>query len=202
MFGVNLNPANLVSQIALGAATGGTSLLAQAALQIASQVVQQVVQQVGQQLHLPQSAIDIAKSAAAGSMGDISGATQNLSQGINESIESIGEQLGASPADIGSAQSDVTRAINDMVTDLATKGKGKHGGEGGSWLQAIAEALGEKLDKMAGDLEGMAKQLSDDKPSLTAKFGAKSQQFAMLMNATNDAIKTLGEGMKTMASRQ
>jgi hypothetical protein len=196
------NPVNLVSQAALAAATGGTSLFAQMAMQLASQIGQQVIQQMGQELGLPQSAIDLAQGAFAGSLGDYQGVSQNL----QEAASSFAGAAGASPAEQGEYSREVTNSVDDLVSHMADGDDVKaarSGGRGGgqSWLMALAEALGKKLDKMADDMASMADQITDKTPSLTAKFGAKSQEFSILMNATTNAIKSVGEGLANSARK-
>lgn len=194
MFGINLNPVNLLATAALGPLGGIASQLIS---QLASSIGQQIIQQLGESLGMPQSTIDFAQGAFAGSMGDASGAQMNF----NEAIEALGSQFGASPTQIGQAQNDVQSAIDDFVGGLSEGEESKQARSGG-WLMAIATQLGKELDKMADDLEGMAGQLSKDDPSMTAQFGALSQQFGMMFNATSTAIKAIGEAMSGMARKQ
>lgn len=205
----SFNPINMVSQVALAVATGGTSLVAQLAMQVASQMVGQVIQGLGQQLGLPQEMIDVAKDAAAGVMtgglaGAAAGAIAGGAGGIASSVEELGQATGATPSDIGAAQGDAERAVNDMVSKLSEGEdfkQAKAAGKGGGWLMAMATVLGKQLNEMAADMETMAGQISKDTPDLTAKFGALSQQFGILMNATTNAIKTIGEAMANTARK-
>ena len=97
------------------------------------------------------------------------------------------------------------------------KNKGAHGaagGGGGSWLEAIAEAMGNALGQMAQKLVDESNQLqslagNQNDPSgaqqfqaTMAKFQADAQMFSMLSNAFSTAIKSIGDGMTTMASKQ
>lgn len=222
MFGVDLNPVNLAATAMFGPLGG---IASQLITQIASQIGQQIIQQLGDELGLPQSSIDMAQGAFAGSMGDTQGAQLNL----QEAIEALGQEFGGSPAEVGDFQRMVDDAVNSLVADLGKsederaagggrgRGAGGAGGAGGTggagassigssggggWLMAIATALGEKLDEMADEMSGMAEQLSKDDPSLTAKFSALSQQFSMMFNATSTAIKTIGEAMANTARKQ
>jgi hypothetical protein len=192
-----------IAQLAMGPA-GWASL---AARTLMSAVGQQVIQQLGEKLGLPQSTIDMAQGAFCASMGDRAGVRQNL----GEAIGGFAEQFNASPAEQGEANREVGDAIDRMVSQMAdgedakaarAGGKGgKAGSSGQSWLMALAEALGEKLDKMAGEMSSMADKITDKSPSLTAKFGAKSQEFGILMNAATNAIKTVGEGLSNSARK-
>lgn len=197
--GIATNPLS-IAQLAMGPA-GWASL---AARTLMSAIGQQVIQQLGEKLGLPQSTIDMAQGAFCASMGDKAGVRQNL----QEAIGGFAEQFNASPAEQGDANRQVEDAINKMVSGMAdgedakaarAGGKGAKGGQ--SWLMALAEALGKKLDKQAAEMSKMADQITDKTPSLTAKFGAKSQEFGILMNATTNAIKTVGEGLANSARK-
>lgn len=199
--GIATNPLS-VAQLAMGPA-GWASL---AARTLMSAIGQQVIQQLGEKLGLPQSTIDMAQGAFCASMGDKAGVRQN----VQEAIGGFAEQFNASPAEQGEANREVDDAINRMVSGMAdgedakaarAGGKGAKGTSGQSWLMALAEALGKKLDKQAAEMSKMADQITDKTPSLTAKFGAKSQEFGILMNATTNAIKTVGEGLANSARK-
>lgn len=195
-----LNPVNIASQVAVGVATGGTSIIAQMAMQVVSAVGQQVIQQLGDQLGLPQPVIDGAQGVLAGAVGDTHGARQNY----QEAIDGLGDAMDGLPSDIGDLQRRAEDAVNDLVRGLSEGEdfkQAKAGGKGGGWLMAMAEALGAKLNEMASEMEQMAGQISKDTPDLTAKFGALTQQFSMLFNATSNSIKTVGEGMAQAARK-
>ena len=192
-----INPTNL-AMLAMG--PGGWAALAARTLMTA--VGQQVIQQLGDKLGLPQGAIDLAQGAFCASMGDTQGVTQNLSEAVSQ----IGGQYGASPAEQGEAERNIQDTIRDIVNqqseseDLKAARGGQKGGSGGSWLMAIASILGEKLNSMAHELTGLAQQAADD-PSKGTIFGAKSQEFGILMNSANNGLKSIGEGLQTMARK-
>lgn len=193
-----LNPMSIVATSVLGPFG---PVAAQLTGQLASAIGQQIIQQLGQQLGVPQSAIDLAQGAFAGSMGDVRGQFTN----VGDAVEQLGQFYGASPAQIGDVQREMEQAIDDFVSQLSEGRESREaraGGGRGGWLMAIAETLGRELDKMADDLSDMAGQLSKDDPSMTAKFGALSQQFGMMFNATSTAIKAIGEAMSGMARKQ
>lgn len=212
MFGVNgFNPVSLLATTALGPAGG---IAAQLATQIFSAMGQQLIQNAGQQLGLPQPAIDVAQGSFAGAVGDPKGAKENL----RDAIEQLGQQTGASPSEVGEQQRATEQFIRDTVQRMgeseefkeakASRGKGK-GGAGGAgaaggqgWLMAMAKVLGKQLDELGEQMTDMASRITKDTPGLSAEFGVVSQQFGMLMNATSNAIKTVGEAMGRMASKQ
>ncbi|PCD03198.1 hypothetical protein COC42_01890 [Sphingomonas spermidinifaciens] len=206
MFGIGgFNPVSLLATAALGPAGG---IVAQLATQIISQMGQQIIQSMGNQLGLPQSTIDMAQGAFAGANGDFAGQFRNA----DEALQAFGAEYGASPAEIGNAQ----RVSNDFIRDIVDQmsqsedfkeakanPKGKAGVPGApGWLMAMATVLGEKLDELAADMEQRAATISEKDPSSSAEFGVVSQQFSMLMNATNNAIKTIGEALAGMARKQ
>lgn len=199
MFGIGgFNPISLLATTALGPVGG---IIAQLATQVISQMGQQIIQQLGQQMNLPQSAIDMAQGSFATSLGDVQGGAHNL----DEALDAFGQETGASPADIGAGRYDANQAIDDFVSSLSEGQdfkEAKSSGRGGGWLMAMATVLGKQLNGMAKDMERMAGQISKDTPDLTAKFGALSQQFSILMNATTTAIKTVGEAMANTARKQ
>lgn len=197
MFG-GLNPVSLLATSMLGPVGG---IVAQLAQQVVSQLGQQLLQNMGEQMGLPQSAIDMAQGAFAGSLGDIGGSAQNL----DEAIAAFGEEAGASPAEIGDAQ----RMVQDLLRNAASEAMeteeakdAKAGGKGGGWLRALARALGESADKAANELEKKANKLDNASPSESAEYSADAQAFSMLMNAINTAIKAIGEALGSVARKQ
>ena len=92
--------------------------------------------------------------------------------------------------------------------------KSSHGGgHGKNWLEAIAEAMGQALGQMAQKLVDESTSLqslagnasgsgAQEFQATMAKFQADSQIFGMLSNAFSNAIKSIGEGMSTMANKQ
>jgi hypothetical protein len=194
MFGVSFNPISLLATSALGP----MGPIAQLALQVVSQMGQNLIQQMGERLNLPQSVIDLAQADYAVSRGDIGGAVSNL----EESIGSLGQQLGASPTDIGDAQRRTNESLREAARDAADLAEGSSGSSGkGGWLRALAHALGKIADKQAADLEQRAKGLDGAKPSETADFQADTQAFNLLMSGITNAIKTIGDSLGQAARK-
>ena len=212
MFGIgSFNPISLLATSMLGPIGG---VVAQLAQQVFSQMGQQILQQFGDKLGLPQGIIDMAQSQFAGSIGDFQGAASN----VDEALDQFGAGVGASPFDIAQAQNGVQQMMMQFIEEMsqseefkdakASGGKGKvAGSSAGStgapgWLMAMAQALGEELDRLGQDMQSRAESLKGDDASASAEFGVVSQQFSMLMNATNNAIKTIGEAMSNTARKQ
>ncbi|MEG3175322.1 hypothetical protein U1872_03710 [Sphingomonas sp. RB3P16] len=192
-----VNPANI-----LLAASGPAGWATIAARSLMASVGQAVIQGLAEKLGLPQTTIDLAQGAFSGSIGDFQGAAQNLS----DAASGFAAAAGGSPAEQGDFSREVDDAVNQLVSQLADGDDAKAArcggkGGGGSWLMALAEALGHKLDKMANEMSNMADQITDKTPSATAKFGAKTQEFSILMNAATNAIKTVGEAEANTARK-
>ncbi len=194
-----MNPINL-AQLAMGPA-GWASF---AMRTIGAQIGMNLIQQLGQRMGLPQPMIDMAQSAFASSAGMPGLARQEMSQ----AIRGVADSFNLGFRDIAMLENAANRDIdNGLNSLLAANSETQEQREarsrrGGSWLMAIAETLGRKLDAKAAKLEKMAGKLDDDKPSATAKFSAESQRFSMLFNSTNTAIKTIGEAMSRSANKQ
>lgn len=110
--------------------------------------------------------------------------------------------------------------VSVYVGDVASSGlqrekDGVAGSGGKSWLVAIAEAMGSALGKKAAELVKLSNELdqlagssSDDQKDAMkfqqtmAKFQAESQMFSMLSNAFSTAVKSIGEGMTSLARKQ
>jgi cellobiose-specific phosphotransferase system component IIA len=76
------------------------------------------------------------------------------------------------------------------------------GGSSGGWLEALAKALGDKLDQAANTLKNNANAVSADSPGQTTQLSAEAEEFAQMMDAFNNVIKTLGQAMDTMVQKQ
>jgi len=136
--------------------------------------------------------------------GDIGGAMGNVTQQLQQAASQ------ANP----NAQSDLTQAMTDAIGGQGQQqAQGASGGHGKSWLEALAQAMGTALGNMASKLVSESNQiqsLSGNSSSSGAQqfqaamsqFQADSQMFSMLNNAFATAIKSIGEGMSSMASKQ
>jgi len=97
--------------------------------------------------------------------------------------------------------------------DQACGGGGGAGHAGQNWMEAIAKAMGDALGRLSQKVVDEAQALdslagnsgssgAQQFQAEMAKFQADSQTLGMLSNAFANAIKTLGEGLQTMASKQ
>jgi hypothetical protein len=133
--------------------------------------------------------------------------TQSLATALSHSGLTPGEQAQVMSQVSKGMQASLTTALGGQGLE---KNKGAHGG-GGSWLEAIAEAMGNALGQMAqklvdesNSLQSLAGNQNDAQQfqATMAKFQADAQMFSMLSNAFSTAIKSIGDGMTTMASKQ
>ncbi|HVI59400.1 MAG TPA: hypothetical protein VM619_11110 [Luteimonas sp.] len=110
--------------------------------------------------------------------------------------------------------------VSVYVGDIASSGlqrekDGVAGSGGKSWLVAIAQAMGNALGTKAAKLVELSKKLdslagssSDDQQAAKefqktmAQFQAESQLFSMMSNAFSTAVKSIGEGMTSLARKQ
>jgi hypothetical protein len=62
--------------------------------------------------------------------------------------------------------------------------------------------LGDKLKAQADKVTKMSGEVTDNSdPGQTTQLQGASQQLGIMMNSFSDVIKTLGQGMSTMASK-
>lgn len=209
MFGIgSFNPFNMISQLALGIATGGMSLMASFAMQIASSLAQQVIQQVGQQLGLPQGAIDMA----LGAFGEASGLPLNGGN-FGGAVNQAAEQFGASPVQQAQLAETTGNAFNQLVTTAgaaAQEAEATSGdGSADSFLVALAKALGKVLDGKMTDMKNLAEEMNQVGDSSQSKLGSLSgelnavgQEVNILSNALKSTIETLGRAQADLAKKQ
>jgi predicted component of type VI protein secretion system len=110
----------------------------------------------------------------------------------------------------GISRADATELVRNALTEfqsqaseplisLLTSSSGKGGG---GWLEALAKALGDKLNKAADSLKSAAEGVNAQSPGDTTQLSAQAQEFAQLMDAVNNVIKTMGQAMDTMVQKQ
>jgi hypothetical protein len=134
---------------------------------------------------------------------------------INDTIKHIRSEANQ----VAKTDPQAAKILDDLAASL-TNSLGQNGlsksscGTGKSWLEAIAEAMGRALGQMAQKLVDETNQLQNlsgsasgssgaqEFQAVMAKFQADSQMFSMLSNAYSTSIKSIGEGMSTMASKQ
>lgn len=240
-----INPVSL-AQLALGPA-GWASL---AVRTIGMAIGKEVIQQLGQKLGLPQSMISLAQTAFSATAGggklDLASATgQAAPASLGAAVKMVASQFNLSPAQEGGIARSANSAVSQMVRAMmdeakadaekaATSASTSTGGstEGkGSYLQAMAEALGGVLDNKMNEIEGLSTQISTQNASnqkftasigakdasfktgsalqdnankmgtLTSKLSAATQELSIMQNAVSNALKTIGEAQSGMARK-
>ena len=175
------NPAMLGAQLFMGAS---------------SNIGDQLLQKVGDMLGLPQHMIDAAQAMFHQSFGDVQGAAQNWKeayQGIREGMSATDNAAVDRQTNEGTDQL-ANQAISTLGDETSTEGKG-------SWLMALAKALGKILDAKAAKVEQLGNNLDKTDASKTAEFQAASQEFNLMMSTATNVLKTIGQGLSTMAKQ-
>ena len=203
----------------LGLATSLGNMLTQAVGQAVNQAAQQLIKECGMPKFLGNMIGDLVKDVV-----------KDLTQPSQPQCDqAAGQNFGN---DIGDIIKDLTKTIFENAKSLMDQDKGdgkgckgcKGGKEGagaakggGSWLEAIATAMGQAAGNKAGkmvELSQKLKELSsadgDEKAQaaaakemnvVNAQFQAASQEFNMLQSAFSNSLKALGEGMAQMARK-
>jgi hypothetical protein len=200
-----VNPISLAS-LAMGPA-GWASL---AVRTLGTAIGKEVLQQLGQQLGLPQSAINLVQDGFSMATGSMGGPAT-----IAEAVASLAQNFDLSPSQQGELQRAAESDSRDMYQQLAdaykdgesmAKISSARSGKGRSWLQAIADSMSAVLDKKVQDMDTMARSLDKQGQNRSVKSGndlqVAGQEFTMLMNTTSTVIKTMGEGLSSMARKQ
>ncbi len=204
IFGISgFNPAALLASAALGPMGG---VVAGLVSQVFNSFGQALLQNLGQQMGLPQATINLAQDVFAATRGFPGGSFGgNALNNMNDSIEALGDRYGATPQQIGDAQ----RSAMDILLDAQRESgdsdevrAARSGGKAPGWLMAMAQALGDQLNELGDEMTHRAETMTKDDPKASAEFSVVSQQFSMLMNATSNAIKTVGEAMANTARKQ
>jgi uncharacterized protein YukE len=164
------------------------------------------------QLGITGSSRDAAMNTFTSSFADASGFPAGNSPAAQAVLDASFRNGNLAPA-----SQNVTDSITRMTIALGIKGQqdsggGGSGGNGESWLEAIARAMGKALGTMAQNLVNESNQLSSlsgnssgsgaqQFQTVMSQFQAHSQLFGMLSDAFSNAIKSIGQGMQTMGSK-
>lgn len=202
----------------LGAAV--SNVITQAVGTAVNQAAQQLNQQAGMPQFLVNEIGNITNAAVKGLAQNASpaatGAVQNATQGP---LEAFIKNLTKSIVDAVKAQQQQgSDGENGGGTKPSSGGKSS-----GSWMQAIAQAMGEAMGKKAArmvELAAKIQALSEESANnsnatdsdkmkaasetqrLNTEFQATGQEFNLLQTTFSTAIKTIGEGMASVARKQ
>jgi len=219
--GLDLNTVMQVAELAAAYETGGASLAlqeaeSQAVQQVATQAFQGALSQMGssnQSQLMDSFAAGYGAATGLSSNGGSqqsqavldaayrSGGLQQSSQGLQNQMANLIDELGAQ------------RQQTDGSSGSGSSNGSAGGAAGNNWMEAIARAMGEALGELSQKVVDESNELSSEAgnssssgaqqfQSTMAEFQADSQTLSMLSNAFATAIKSIGEGMQTMASKQ
>ena len=217
MSGLDLNTITQVVELAAAFETGGASLALQEAeqqamQQVATQAFSGALSQLGASGNQSEAlnAFTAGYGAASGqSTGGDSALTQQLLDSAyrNGGLASSGQNLQDQMANL------IDEVGGQGQQSDSSSGGGSTSGAGNNWMEAIAKAMGEALGELSQKVVDESQQLNSlagnssssgaqQFQSVMAEFQADSQTLSMLSNAFATAIKSIGEGMQTMASKQ
>lgn len=214
---------NLVLNATSASLSGGSSMVLNSAVrQIAKEAfANTITQQFGPATGTYASDAFNA-SFTGGDTASLSGWNDSaLPQAASDVINAANHQgpNGAYTGDADRFRSDLQDAMSKDIQDVINNeslmrtlkgGSDKDSdGLGESWLVAIAKAMGKMLGQQAQHLVDLTNQMSqhtgkDDAQvfqQLNAEFSAQSQMFGILSNSFSNSIKTIGDGLTTLARK-
>ncbi|MGE5864396.1 MAG: hypothetical protein ACM32J_04795 [Rhizobacter sp.] len=159
---------------------------------------------------------DVVKEALAESKNkDVDAATEHEAKGrVGDKFDNFTQQLTKAIIEA------VRESIKNQNEQDDGSSKPSKGGKtsSGSWMVAIAHAMGKVMGEKASNLVKLSGEIANNKPKgssdeakqeaaaemqrLNAEFSATSQEFNLLQNSFNTAMKTIGEGMSSVARKQ
>jgi hypothetical protein len=148
----------------------------------------------------------MAQASFANATGQPGLARQNMRQ----AIDGMTRDFNLSPVQAGELQRAATKGVDDLYEALsqaakegkekAERGNGK--GKGGSWLREIAALMSKALDSKIQEMKSLSSQIDKTKTTaLQNDLQVATQEFSFLMNSVANMIKTVGEGLTTMARK-
>lgn len=147
---------------------------------------------------------DVAPGAQSGVDNTIAGGSSGSGAGSSGSTGNA-----ANNNEVMAATMDMIRQAMQEETSSASSGSSNQSGKG-NWLALLARALGkvagEHLKKMVELGEKMGSIDSKEDPEMfaqiQAEFQAEAQIFKMFQEAIGTMIKSIGEGMSSVARKQ
>jgi hypothetical protein len=195
---------NLVGTAASVATAAATFCFPPAA--IATSLANVVTQGIGQAL-----------GAAAQTLTQVAGMPKFIAGEVSDLIGKVLDKL-LQPSDsacdkhvqdcCGGGISDfIEKFCGSIVENAIEEMKGGKGGKGGggSWFEALAKALGKALDAQAAEVQKLSDAVqgsnAQDNPSGFTDLQAASQRMSFMMSAADQVLKTLGEGLNSLARK-
>ena len=211
MSGLSFSTIAEVAQLFAAFETGGMSmLLTEAGKQALSDVTNQAFNGSLNNMNLSGDQQSLARNTFANALHTTAGTngnTNELSQKVLDASYRHGG-LANSMQQLTDSMTKLTIALGQQSQDTQDSG-----GVGENWLEAIAKAMGSALGKLSAKLVTESQQLNSlagntsaggaqQFQATMAKFQADAQTLGMLSDAFANAIKSIGQGMQTMASKQ
>jgi len=184
--------------------------------QVAGQAVQQAAQQLCQESGMPNFVQDIVKNIVQQVLSQLQGG-QGAQGGQGSDCQNYcQDKFGDALKQLGDG---ITKSIVDFTKNIMagdddeSSGKSSKSGKGGSssWLIAMAKAMGKTAGEHAKKLADLSDQINNlqgsngDQASkaseLQSQMQAEGQMFGMLQNAFANVLKSIGDGMSTMARK-
>jgi hypothetical protein len=188
----------------------GVNNVLQAVTNAAAEYLKNALNELVENMDMPAFMKEDAKVAIDQAMnGKNSMVPASLQQDTNQAIKGGSEQSGD---DIMSGiMKMVQEAMREETESASSSGSGGRASKGGgNWLAVLARALGstagEHLKKMVELGEKMGGLDSKENPEefaqIQADFQAEAQIFKMFQEAIGTMIKSIGEGMSSVARKQ
>lgn len=191
-----INPMTVL-QVATGP-VGWASLAARAVL---SQAASAAIQHFGSQMGLPHSAINMMQTAASNSFGNAGGVSWR------DAIRNFNQFTNASP--FNSARNEriaqdsyekIFESVGKIMKQSRDEANGSGKTSGKNWIRALVEALGKRLDNLAGEMERLGQQV-DSGAKKSGELQAVSAEFGLISAALNTVMKSVAEGQVKLASK-
>lgn len=187
--------AGIASNVVSGVLSNlGTSMLSQLFSGGAADLGSKLLQGIGERLGVSQSIIDAAQGIFHNALGDTEGARENYQEALDQ----------LSPMDRAHHDAQVDDALNELIMCGARQNTEAEPGaedDGGSWLMALATALGEKINEQKGEVVKLQNEVTGDDAGATAKFSAAAQELNLMMTTSQNVIKTLGDGLAQLGRK-
>ena len=205
-------PSSLMS-LGISFATGGVAGLG---MELAKMTISQVAQNAARELGLPPEMTNMLIEGIESTLGPGLPGNPQTNEGISDYIsDALGIPLNDVQQLVSSMDDLMSEIMSNFAEDELENGRERAGASGGSgaggrisWIMTMAQKLGDVVDKqfmemdkqmdVVSDLQGTE---SDSLPSETILMQAEVQEFNMLMQMSNNAIKTGGQAGSTMAGR-
>lgn len=138
------------------------------------------------------------------------GVDKVLGQSSNNE-QSSGKKDSSGADDVMKGTMDMLRkAMEDETGSASKKGSGDGGGGTGNWLAVLARAMGQTAGKhlkamteLGNKMGGLdSKENPEEFAKIQAEFQAEAQIFKMFQEAIGTMVKSIGEGMSTVARKQ